>query len=174
MRNVLVTVCLAVLSGAACQVVGTGLDVQVVSATLTDHKAITLVIVGGATWGDAIMSFTDTAGVTREVPVAFAGPAGGLVMDVHIAREDLLFDNSTTAELQIPEGGVPVDDLFGLYDGSGGGAALGLGICGHNLDNDAGVRLVLSGACAGLALARSENWITMSTDGDVIDPVPAP
>lgn len=153
----------------ACRAEETGIDAVVIDAKLEEAEAITLVMLGGATWGEAIMTFTDTAGVVRQVPVAFGGPAGGLVMDVHVSQEDFLFDGSTTASLQIPEGGVAVDELFGLYDGGGGGIALGLGFCDLQIDNDAGVRLVITGACGGLALARSENWLTLSSDGEIVE-----
>lgn len=153
-----------------CSVDGTGLDVIAVSASLSNHQKVALVILGGATWGDATMDFTDDTGVTRSVPVGFAGPSGGLLMDVHVSQDDLLFDSSETAELQIPDGGVPVDDLFGLYRGGSGSIALGLGYCDMQLGNEAAVRLVISGACAGMGMARAENWLTMSTDGDVTEP----
>lgn len=153
----------------ACSVDATGVDAVAVSAVLSDHQAVALVMLGGATWGDATMVVTDDAGVVREVPVAFAGPSGGLLMDVHVAQEDFLFDGSDTAELRIPEEGVPFDDLFGLYDGGGGSIALGLGYCDLQVDNDAGVRLVINGACGGMGIARSENWLTMSADGDVVE-----
>jgi hypothetical protein len=165
----LVACCASLSAGLGCQVERTGINATAVQATLSDHQAIALIIIGGATWGDAILRVVDDADVVREVPVAFAGPSGGLVMDVHVTQEDMLFDGSDVAELQIPEGGVPLDDLFGLYDGGGGSIALGLGYCGMELDNDAAVRLVINGVCGGMGMARSENWLTMSVDGDVVD-----
>ena len=81
-----------------------------------------------------------------------------------------MFAGSDAASLRLPEGGVAVDDLFGLYDGSSGSIALGLGYCDLQLDNQAAVSLVINGACAGFGLVRSENWLTFSTDGEVTEP----
>jgi hypothetical protein len=150
-----------------CAVGGTGLDVQVVSATFSDYQALAMVMIGGATWGDGTMVFTDDAGDTRQVQVAFAGPSAGLVMDVHVAQKDFLFEGWDSAKLEIPEGGVAIDDVFGLY--GGGGLALGLGYCDLAVSNDASVRLVIEGACGGMGFARSENWLTMTADGQVTD-----
>lgn len=158
------------LGATGCRPALTGIDAVVVEATLSNHEAIALVILGGATWGEANLSFTDADGLVREVPVAFAGPSAGLAMDVHVTQEDLLFTGSDSAALRLPEGGVPVDDLFGLYDGSGGSIALGLGYCDLQLDNPAGVSLVINGACGGFGMVRSENWLTFSADGEVTEP----
>lgn len=154
---------------AGCRVETTGIDATIVDATLSDYEAISLVMLGGATWGEATMHVTDTAGIVREMPVSFAGPSGGLLMDVHVAQEDMLFEGSDEGLLQLPEGGVGIDDVFGTYDGGGGGIGLGLGYCGLELDNDAAVRLVINGVCGGMSMARTENWLTLTLDGEVTE-----
>jgi hypothetical protein len=156
-------------AGVGCRVEGTGINTTAVQATLSDYEAISLVMLGGATWGEATLHVTDNAGVVREMAVSFAGPSGGLLMDVHVAQEDLLFEGSDEGLLQIPEGGVPMDDIFGTYDGGGGGIGLGLGYCGLELDNNAAVRLVINGVCGGMSMARTENWLTLSVDGEVTE-----
>ena len=160
------------VSGIGCRSDGPGVNAIAVQASLSDYEAIALVMLGGATWGEAIMRVVDDADVVREMPIAFAGPSAGMLMDVHVSQEDLLFEGSDSGALQIPEGGVPIDDLFGLYDGGGGSIGLGLGYCDLQLDNDAAVRLVINGACGGMSIARTENWLTVSVDGDVTEVVP--
>lgn len=156
-------------TATGCRVGSTGLDVIVTEASFAEFEEIGLVIIGGATWGEGVINFVDEADVVRSVPVEFGGPSVGMLMDVHVAREDLLFENSATVELQIPEGGVPADDLFGVYDGGGGGLALGLGYCQHELDNQAAVRFVLSGICGGMNMAAHESWVTFDVAGDVTE-----
>lgn len=170
MRIALIITLLACTSiGVGCRVETTGVNATAVQATLTDYEAIALVMLGGATWGEAILRVVDDADVVREMPISFAGPSGGMLMDVHVSQQDLLWEGSDDGLLQIPEGGVAMDDLFGLYDGGGGSIGLGLGYCDMQLDNDAAVRLVITGACGGMSMARSENWLTVSVDGDVTE-----
>lgn len=169
MRALLFVASFTVLASVGCRVGGTGLDVIVTEASFAEFEETAMVIVGGAKWGDGVLEFVDDAGGIRSVPIEFGGPSFGMLMDVHLAREDLLFENSMIVELQIPEGGVPADDLFGVYDGGGGGIALGLGYCQHELDNQAAVRFVMSGICGGMSMAAQENWLTLDVTGDVTE-----
>jgi hypothetical protein len=170
----IMTLAASTYAGMGCYVETTGINATAVQATLSDYETIALVILGGATWGEATMRVVDDANVVRDVPVSFAGPSGGILMDVHVTKEDLLWDGSDAGFLEIPEGGVAMDALFGLYDGGGGSIGLGLGYCDMQLDNDSAVRLVINGACGGMSMARSENWLTMSVDGDVTEVAAAP
>lgn len=169
MRALLFLASLTVITGAGCRVGGTGLDVIVTQASFAEFEEIAVVMIGGATWGEGVLNFVDDTETVRSVPIEFGGPSIGMLMDVHVAREDLLFENSMNVELQIPDGGVPADEMFGLYDGGGGGIALGLGYCQHELDNQAAVRFVLSGICGGMSMAAQENWLTLDVTGDVTE-----
>jgi hypothetical protein len=167
-----VVFCLGASLATGCGAGPLDLDATVKSASLSDAESLAVVILGGATWGEALLTFTDEDDVVRDVPIAFAGPSVGLLMDVHVMQSDFLFDGSTKTELQLPDDPVTANDLFGLYDGGGGGLALGLGVCGLAIDNRASVRLVIEGPCGGVSIAHEENWLTLGVDGDVVERAP--
>ncbi len=162
MRRALVPLVLALATG--CGPVDFA-DVQVSQARLVSLSTLDVTVFGGLGGGDGRISLVDVDGN------AFSGKVHVNVGTVGSMLE-LAIESFDGAQFDLGAAGtVTASDLLGGYEGSHDSAALLVGLCGYDLENDRHVRLEGGGGLAGFSLYAGHLWAEIEPAGD-LEPAP--
>lgn len=121
-----------VLFAVACAPLGEVPDVRVASATLVNLDTNTIAVLAGPTMGDALLVYTTPDGDTGSIPVSVSGGTVGVVFEM---AADLQPGSDVRLDLSQADEDLRLDDLLGVYRGSGWGLTLGFGGSGMRLRN---------------------------------------
>ncbi len=147
---------------SACNDYGSLAEVEVQAAQLSAVELGTVALLVGAVNGRAILEITRIDGGTQSHAVTLEGNVLGLVVEI-----DSVIDFDAPTELDISQvDGIPTGgDLLGVYRGISYGAAIGIGVNTHALENASEVEIDRSYFAAGLAVFAGMEWMDIEPEG---------